>query len=131
MLNVDWRAYAQTHTLTNRQRKLAEKIKKRENRITALQKEVDKIRVRMSCLSLVRFLPGLLWPASFCVHAKQTAMEKLAQKQAVTLVRNEQNIDKSMEEMEDLEEMLNESISDSMRSMREKASGQAGKKKKK
>ena len=51
-LNVDWRAYAQTHTLTDRQRKLADKIKKRENRIAALQKEVDKIRVRttMRCL---------------------------------------------------------------------------------
>ena len=45
-LNVDWRAYAQTHTLTDRQSKLADKIKKRENRIAALQKEVDKIRVR-------------------------------------------------------------------------------------
>ena len=65
-----------------------------------------------------------------CVQAKQTAMEELTQGQASTLVRNEQIIDKSMEEMEDLEEMLNESISDSMRSTREKASGQAGKKKK-
>lgn len=64
------------------------------------------------------------------MQAKQTAMEELTQGQAATLVRNEQNIDKSMEEMEDLEEMLNESISDSMRSTREKASGQAGKKKK-
>lgn len=49
-LNVDWRAYAQTHTLTDRQRKLADNIKKRENRIAALQREVDKIRVRTSML---------------------------------------------------------------------------------
>ena len=64
------------------------------------------------------------------MQAKQTAMEELTQGQAATLVRNEQNIDKSIEEMEDLEEMLNESISESMRSTREKGSGQAGKKKK-
>lgn len=44
-LSVDWRAYSQTHTLTDKQQKLAEKIRKRENRIGALQKEVDKIRV--------------------------------------------------------------------------------------
>jgi hypothetical protein len=50
-LNVDWRAYAQTHTLTDRQRKLADNIKKRENRIAALQREVDKIRVRTTMLA--------------------------------------------------------------------------------
>ena len=46
-LSVDWRAYSQTHTLSDKQQKLAEKIRKRENRIVALQKEVDKIRVRV------------------------------------------------------------------------------------
>ena len=50
-LNVDWRAYAQTHTLTDRQRKLADNIKKRENRIAALQREVDKIRVRTTMVA--------------------------------------------------------------------------------
>lgn len=45
-ISVDWRAYSQTHTLTDKQKKLAEKVRKRENRISALQKEVDKIRVR-------------------------------------------------------------------------------------
>ncbi len=42
---MDWRAYSQTRTLSDKQQKLAEKIRKRENRIGALQKEVDKIRV--------------------------------------------------------------------------------------
>ena len=42
---MDWRAYAQTHTLSDKQSKLADKTRKRENRIAALQKEVDKIRV--------------------------------------------------------------------------------------
>ena len=46
-LSVDWRAYSQTHTLTDKQQKLAEKIRKRENRVGALQKEVEKIRVRV------------------------------------------------------------------------------------
>lgn len=45
-LNVDWRAYSQTHSLSDKQAKLAEKVRKRENRIAALQREVDKIRVR-------------------------------------------------------------------------------------
>ena len=35
-----------------------------------------------------------------CMQAEQTAMEELTQGQAATLVRNEQNIDNSMEEME-------------------------------
>ena len=64
------------------------------------------------------------------LQAKQTAMEELTQGQAMTMVRNQQIIDKSAEEMDDLEEMLNESIADSMRSAKEKASGQSGKKKK-
>ena len=58
-LAVDWRAYSQTHTLTDKQARLAEKIRKRENRIGALQKEVDKIRVGsrldMEAIVLERF----------------------------------------------------------------------------
>ena len=44
---MDWRAYSQTHSLSDKQAKLAEKVRKRENRIAALQREVDKIRVRL------------------------------------------------------------------------------------
>ena len=58
------------------------------------------------------------------MQAKQKAMEEMTQGQAATLVRNEQIIDQAAEEMDDLEEMLNESISDSMRSTKEKAAGQ-------
>ena len=64
------------------------------------------------------------------MQAKQTAMEEMTQGQAATLVRNEQIIDQAAEEMDDLEEMLNESISDSMRSTREKAAGQGKQQKK-
>ena len=55
-LNVDWRAYSQTHSLSDKQAKLAEKVRKRENRIAALQREVDKIRVRIppSCVLMQR-----------------------------------------------------------------------------
>ena len=55
-LNVDWRAYSQTHSLSDKQAKLAEKVRKRENRIAALQREVDKIRVRTlpPCMLLQR-----------------------------------------------------------------------------
>ena len=58
------------------------------------------------------------------VQAKQKAMEELTQGQAMTLVRNEQVIDRSAEEAEDLEEMLNESIADSLRGAKQKAAGQ-------
>ena len=69
--------------------------------------------------------------ATLCVQAKQKAMEELTQGQAMTLVRNEQVIDRSAEEAEDLEEMLNESISDSLRGAKQKASGQGSEKKQK
>jgi hypothetical protein len=49
---VDWRAYSQSHALTDKQQRLAQKIRKHENRIAALQTELDKIRV------------GVCWPAA-------------------------------------------------------------------
>jgi len=92
------------------------------------------------CLDGIASLYETLRDACFATHsdaerlavpqAKQTAMEELTQGQAMTMVRNQQIIDKSAEEMDDLEEMLNESIADSMRSAKEKAAGQSGKKKK-
>ena len=65
------------------------------------------------------------------MQAKQKAMEELTQGQAMTLVRNEQVIDRSAEEAEDLEEMLNESIADSMRGAKQKAAGLGNEKKRK
>ena len=58
-------------------------------------------------------------------------MEELTQGQAATLVRNERLIDSSAEEMDDLEEVLIESISDSLRGAREKNGGAGAPKKKK
>ncbi len=43
---VDWRAYAESHALTDKQAKLAAKLRKREARIANLTREADKIRVR-------------------------------------------------------------------------------------
>lgn len=43
--DVDWRAYAATKGLSEKQGKLAEKLRKREARVTHLQREIDKIKV--------------------------------------------------------------------------------------
>lgn len=47
---VDWRVYMRDHSLTDKQQKLAQKVQKRQNRITALQSELDKIQVSQSRL---------------------------------------------------------------------------------
>ncbi|GAB4814362.1 hypothetical protein N2152v2_001408 [Parachlorella kessleri] len=99
---VDWRAYAATKGLTEKQQKVADKIRKREARIQSLQREIDKIK------------------------SKQVAMEELTAGQASTLVRNEQEIDKSMAEMEDLEETLCDSIRDSIGAKKREALGKEG-----
>lgn len=59
-------------------------------------------------------------------QAKQKAMEELTAGQAAVMARNEQQIDKVNEEMEDLEEVLTDSIADSIRGKREKAEAAAG-----
>ena len=43
--SVDWRAYAQTHSLTDHQQKLADKLRRTENRIRNLTTEAERIRV--------------------------------------------------------------------------------------
>ena len=43
--SVDWRAYSSTHSLTEKQQKLADKIRRLENRIRNLTTESEKIRV--------------------------------------------------------------------------------------
>ena len=50
------------------------------------------------------------------MQAKQTCYEELSAGQASQMARNETEIDRSTEEMEDLEETLNESIAESIRS---------------
>lgn len=87
---------------------------------------------------------GTLWGSSWPLNtpetdltlwqtpqAKQTAMEELTAGQAAVLVRNEQDIDRTTEELEDLEETLNESIADSLRGAKQKAGGADPSKKKK
>ena len=60
---VDWRAYAESHALTDKQAKLAQKLRRREARMQNLQREADKIRVRRlsrlapSCLCMPCLLP--------------------------------------------------------------------------
>lgn len=88
--DIDWRAYASTRGLTDKQQKLTEKIRKREARMQHLQNEIDRIMV------------------------KQRAMEELSAGQAATLVRNEEEIEKAALEIEELEDSLMESIRDSL-----------------
>ena len=62
------------------------------------------------------------------MQAKQTSMEDLTAGQAAQLARNEQVIDKAEEEFEDLEELLNDSIAESLRGKQHKMEAEATKK---
>ena len=42
---VDWRLYSQAHSLTDKQQKLADKIRRQELKIHNLRTETDRIRV--------------------------------------------------------------------------------------
>lgn len=41
----DWRAYADTHGLSDKQQKLADKVRRLQNRVANLIRECDRIRV--------------------------------------------------------------------------------------
>lgn len=43
--DVDWRAYQATKGLSEKQQKVADKVRKREARVTHLQREIEKIKV--------------------------------------------------------------------------------------
>lgn len=45
---VDWRAYCQTHTLNPKQQKLADRLRRLENKIRNLTTEADKIKVSIN-----------------------------------------------------------------------------------
>ena len=45
IIAVDWRLYSQTHSLTDKQQKLADKIRRQELKIHNLRTETDRIRV--------------------------------------------------------------------------------------
>jgi hypothetical protein len=49
------------------------------------------------------------------MQAKQTQMEELSAGQASTLARNEAEIDKANEQIEELEETLSDSVADAMK----------------
>jgi len=40
---VDWRAYSQSHSLTDHQQKMADKLRRLENRVRNLSTEAEKI----------------------------------------------------------------------------------------
>ena len=46
---VDWRLYSQSHQLTDKQEKLADKIRRQELKIHNLRTETDRIRVSKCC----------------------------------------------------------------------------------
>lgn len=54
--NVDWRAYCQTQSLTDKQQKLVDKLRRLERKIQNLTAEADKIKARLIDLR-VKSLP--------------------------------------------------------------------------
>lgn len=86
--DINWRVYAETHRLSEKQQKLADKIRKREARIQNLQNENERIR------------------------SKQHSMEDLTSGQLATLARNEEAIEKAMADLEEVEDLLSDAIRD-------------------
>ncbi len=63
-------------------------------------------------------------------QAKQGKMDELTPGQAAQLARNEEVIDRTAEELEELEEALSESVAESLRGRRQQAEQQPARKKK-
>ncbi|XP_016445189.1 uncharacterized protein LOC107770402 [Nicotiana tabacum] len=85
---ITWQTYK--GQLTEKQEKTREKVVKRLEKIAHMKKEIDAIR------------------------AKDIAQGGLTQGQQTQIARNEQRISQLMEELENLEETLNESIRESL-----------------
>ncbi|KAI5665777.1 hypothetical protein M9H77_15630 [Catharanthus roseus] len=85
---ITWQTYK--GQLTEKQEKTREKVLKRLEKISHMKKEIDAIR------------------------AKDIAQGGLTQGQQTQIARNEQRISQIMEELENLEETLNESIRESI-----------------
>lgn len=85
---ITWQTYK--GQLTEKQEKTREKVMKRLEKIAHMKKEIDAIR------------------------AKDIAQGGLTQGQQTQIARNEQRISQIMEELENLEETLNESIRESL-----------------
>lgn len=56
--SVDWRTYSQTHTLTDKQQKTATKLRRLENRVMNLSRELERIRVRYLAVVLLSSFPS-------------------------------------------------------------------------
>ncbi|KAG1652378.1 hypothetical protein FOA52_007231, partial [Chlamydomonas sp. UWO 241] len=103
--SIDWRVYRGSNELSEKQQKLAERVRSREYKVANLRKEVERIQ------------------------AKEKAGDGLTPGQSSTMVRNEEAVDKLMQEMEDLEEQLNESVRQALRDKikaKEVAAGKEG-----
>eukprot|EP00879_Flechtneria_rotunda_P006998 GHRR01007347.1.p1 GENE.GHRR01007347.1~~GHRR01007347.1.p1 ORF type:complete len:746 (+),score=339.15 GHRR01007347.1:207-2444(+) len=105
--NIDWRKYVEKHTITDRQTKLLDKIRKREYKVRNLEAECSKI------------------------SAKERSEGGLTQGQAATLVRNERALEALREELEELEEQLQDSITDSIKGKQAAKAGKEHTKKRK
>jgi len=91
----DWRSYESDKGLTEKQQKVAEKIRKKERKIEHLKRENEKILAKRK--------------------EKESHFEdSLSAGQISTLARNEREIDLVGEQIEDLEENLVDSIKDSL-----------------
>lgn len=84
---VDWRAYALSNTLSDKQQKLADKIRNKESRIEHLSREIENIRAKQG-----------------------NSVEELSLGQATTVMRNEGSIEVARQEIEEFEDLLCDSI---------------------
>jgi pSer/pThr/pTyr-binding forkhead associated (FHA) protein len=94
--NFDWRGYAREKGLTDKQQKVADKIRKKQNRIEHVQRENDRIMAKQK------------------QDHGSLLDEGLTVGQANTLAKNEREIGQLMEEIEDLEDQIIDSIQDSI-----------------
>ncbi|GFH18668.1 FHA domain-containing protein [Haematococcus lacustris] len=103
---LDWRRRAASGQLTEKQQKLADKIRQKEHKVKNMQTENDRI------------------------SAKEKQEGGLTPGQAAALVRNEQGMNKLRDEMEELEELLLDSIKDAIADRSKEAAKKVSGKKK-
>eukprot|EP00803_Ostreobium_quekettii_P004265 evm.model.scf_1451.5 EVM.evm.TU.scf_1451.5 scf_1451:28607-38773(+) len=101
---MDWKTYRDRHGLTEKQQKVAEKIRSRQWKIENMKKECQRI-------------------------SSKSASGDLTPGQVSTLHRNERLIETLEEEIEGLEETLQDSVQDALRDKTAKAGHKSGKRK--
>ncbi|KAI5079242.1 hypothetical protein GOP47_0004721 [Adiantum capillus-veneris] len=97
---ITWQTYK--GQLTEKQQKTLEKIHKRNEKVASLKREIDAIQV------------------------KEIPQGGLTQGQQTQVARNQQRIEQLMEELDNLEETLNQSIQESTGARARKGSGRKG-----